>query len=528
VTVATAIGVSGNESVTNGANWTAAAFIALLVLLTRVPYFFDYLIDADESTYLLMGRSLLDGHLPYTQLWDGKPPLAFALVAAFMAGPGNDVVQLRLWGAVLVFISAVLVRAIVRRSVDRQLGTPAALLFVIGCAVTESGQATMMEYVALPFMLGALRMLVDAPVTVVRACLGGALVAAAAMVRLNLAFVAPFLGLALLALSWRAGAVPAIRVAVAFAVGGCVVVALVALPYLLQGDLELFVGSCLGAGMSHSAMQSSWSSMFTLPIERTFGFKRPPGLDNRSFMLALLVWFPAVLGAAYVGWRYRRTGSARRHAIVILGSATAGVALSILLAGIFYEHHTLQLLPFAAILAALAYRQLARVGVAGRIAVIVLAGFSAGMALKPLPYAWKGVIDRAQSGHLMAGPAVELVEYLGPRCADGCTVFLMVDHLGYWLLDKPLPTRVVHPSNIASPYVYTLPGMRSRSPEEEFAAIFASNPTYVVIRAATVRRPRVDDGYDIAQGFLQRNYRKVHEYGSGSRTVDIYERVERN
>jgi len=38
----------------------------------------------------------------------------------------------------------------------------------------------------------------------------------------------------------------------------------------------------------------------------------------------------------------------------------------------------------------------------------------------------------------------------------------------------------------------------------------------------------VDDGYDIAQGFLQRSYQKVHEYGSGSRAAEIYERVERN
>jgi hypothetical protein len=504
-------------------SWAATGLIALLVLLTRVPYFFEYVIDVDESTYLLMGRSLLEGHLPYIQLWDAKPPLAFVLVAGFIAGPGNDVVQLRLWGSIMVFVSAMLVHSIACRSIAPRLATPAAALFVVGCAVTESGQATMMEYVALPFLLGALRAIIDAPLSASRAFLAGALVAAAAMVRLNLGLVAPFLGLALLFLAWRNDASRAMHVAFSYAVGGCVVVALVALPYWARGDIELFVGSSLGAGLSHSAAQSSWSTMFALPIERTFGLRRPPGLGNRALMLALLVWFPAVVGALYVGWRYRRLGAARRHAVAVLGSAMIAVALAILLAGTFYEHHTLQMLPFASILAVIAYRRAAALGAAWRFALIAWALLATALALKPVPYQWKSLITRAQSGHLMAGPIAELADFLRPRCGDGCTVFLMMDHLGYWLLDKPLPTRIAHPSNIASRYVYALPGMRSKSPEEEFAAIFATSPGFVVMRSATTRRPRVDDGYDIALAHLQRSYRKVYEYGTGSRACDIYQ-----
>ena len=203
-----------------------------------------------------------------------------------------------------------------------------------------------------------------------------------------------------------------------------------------------------------------------------------------------------------------------------------GVVLSILLAGSFYEHHTLQFLPFAAILAAIAYRQLGRRGMPLRIAVTVAAVIVAALALKPIPVQWKRVADRVQTGHLMAGPVTELADFLRPRCGADCTVFLMVDHLGYWLLQKPLPTRIAHPTNIAAPYVYTLPGMRSDSPEQEFATIFSGRPDYVVIRSATTRRPRVDDGYEIARGHLRRDYEKVYEYGSGSRAAEIYQRRE--
>jgi hypothetical protein len=502
--------------------WAATGVIALLVLLTRVPYFFVYMIDPDESTYVLMGRSLFEGHLPYIQLWDAKPPLAFVLAAGFMAGPGNDVVQLRLWGSIIVFVSAMLVHSIVRRSVNLRLATPAALLFVIGCAVTRSGQATMMEYVALPFLLGALRVLIDAPVSAQRALVAGGLVAAAALVRLNLGFVAPALGLLLLFRAWNAGPLKAIGVAASFAAGGCIVLGLVAFPYWVGGNLELFVRSCLGAGMSHSATQLSWANALTLPIERTLGLRYPP-VFNRAFILALLVWLPAMVGGVYVAWRYRRLGHSRRHAVQVLGAGSAAVALSILLTGIFYERHTLQLLPFAVILASITYQRLCRRGKAWRVTVLVAASLAAALALKPVPQQWKRVLNRAQDGELMAGPVKVLADYLHPRCGEDCSVFLMIDHLGYWLLDKPLPTKIAHPANLAVPYVYTLPGMRSKGPEEEFTAIFAGKPDYVVIRSAKSRRPRVDDGTDLAMGHLPHHYRKVHEYGSGTSLRDVYQ-----
>jgi len=40
----------------------------------RISTFFQSVIDWDESVYLLMSKSILDGNLPYIQVWDHKPP----------------------------------------------------------------------------------------------------------------------------------------------------------------------------------------------------------------------------------------------------------------------------------------------------------------------------------------------------------------------------------------------------------------------------------------------------------------------
>ena len=50
-----------------------AGFLALTLWLRRFTYVLSAL-DWDESLYLLMARSLLEGHLPYTAIYDNKPP----------------------------------------------------------------------------------------------------------------------------------------------------------------------------------------------------------------------------------------------------------------------------------------------------------------------------------------------------------------------------------------------------------------------------------------------------------------------
>lgn len=55
----------------------ALIYIITLCLVIRLPFFFTTVINWDESTFIIMGQSILDGHLPYTVLWDNKPPLLF-------------------------------------------------------------------------------------------------------------------------------------------------------------------------------------------------------------------------------------------------------------------------------------------------------------------------------------------------------------------------------------------------------------------------------------------------------------------
>jgi 4-amino-4-deoxy-L-arabinose transferase-like glycosyltransferase len=112
-----------------GTGTVAALF--LLCILIRLPFWFPSTIDWDESTFILMGQELLDGRLPYVELWDNKPPLAFAAFTVFIA-LHPSIVAVRVAGALCVFLSALLTYSVARRIGN---ATAAALAVVGGTSV---------------------------------------------------------------------------------------------------------------------------------------------------------------------------------------------------------------------------------------------------------------------------------------------------------------------------------------------------------------------------------------------------------
>jgi 4-amino-4-deoxy-L-arabinose transferase-like glycosyltransferase len=79
-------------------------FLGLLAwsIWIRGPFFGRDYVDKDESTFVHMGTSWAEGHLPYTELWDLKPPMTFAYFAAVVGLFGQHLWLIRLIGAALV------------------------------------------------------------------------------------------------------------------------------------------------------------------------------------------------------------------------------------------------------------------------------------------------------------------------------------------------------------------------------------------------------------------------------------------
>jgi Dolichyl-phosphate-mannose-protein mannosyltransferase len=112
--------------------WLSAA---MLFVVVRALPILSYPPGRDQSTYLLIGRSLLEGKQLYRDLWDNKPPGIFCLYAGISKLFGAAV-----WGVALVDIVWLLVISYcIFRFTDRFLGPAAAAVAV---AVHASWHAT--------------------------------------------------------------------------------------------------------------------------------------------------------------------------------------------------------------------------------------------------------------------------------------------------------------------------------------------------------------------------------------------------
>jgi hypothetical protein len=441
--------------------------LALLSIALRFPYFFPAVINWDESTFILIGQSLLDGALPYTNLWDVKPPLLFGFFALVIGGFGHDIVGVRLAGALCVTIAAFLVHRIARRWWGPKEAAFAAGLTVFMLSARRlSGVATMSELVVLPALLGAVYCWLDDPPKR-RYLLMGALLAAATLIRTNAAIAVLAAGL-LIALEARHR--NSFRPVVAFVAGGMLVVLLTCLPFLLAGDLDAMWNATVVAGFARTGAELPvWQNVLRLGGGAL-------GLSSElSGWLEPFFWGAALVGLVLVFRKPRQDRPAGFPAGAVLALATA---LSIAISGGDHAHYLLQLVPFAALFAA---GLLASLATTGRRVLWATASLAAVSALPPVVGMYDQVRSLAASGQaLRHGPAYEIAAFLERENPERRPVFLLTDHIAYWLLRTAPPTPfVTHPSTLAKPAVLTALGTTAPL---ELKRVFDHQPELVVLQ----------------------------------------------
>src|SRR5262249_22578011 len=163
-------------------------FIATLI---RLPWFFTYVIDWDESLFILVGQALSEGHLPYTVVWDNTPPLGFLFFSAAIRIFPDSLAFIRLAGAFAVSVSSFLLFFIAASFMSLLPAILSAALFIVAVSsLISSGQAVMMEHIALMPLLGALLLIVNGPQSRSSYLFIGVLLGMATLIKLDLVCVA--------------------------------------------------------------------------------------------------------------------------------------------------------------------------------------------------------------------------------------------------------------------------------------------------------------------------------------------------
>ncbi len=513
----------------NSSDAYALIYCLLISGLVRLPFFFEDVLNWDESTFILTGQSLLDGHLPYTQLWDLKPPLLPFAFAIFISLFGKSIVSIRIAGAVCVAFSAWFTYLIGKKIKSPELGLVAATLTVgTLSALNFRHFATMSEHIALVPLLGAMLMLIQKPVTPRRLFWIGLLLSTATMVRLNLAYVA--LGIGLIAVlyldqtyfSFKSFAQSVWVRGYSFALGGLTVVFLTVIPYVVTGQTTVWWRSVVQAPLSYSestysmrqAFDVHWSNFSDLVFDWTSIF-------FYNHVTATILFAGTIVGVFVVisVLVSKKLDSSELRWLVILITFVLTVGLSIANSGQGHLHYLLQIMPFLALIAAFAYAPLFE---SGRWKFSLPLGILAVALMLPHPkyeYMAMRVWDGESINH---GPAFEIAEYFEGLDVEDQSIYMMTSHIAYWFLDKePLTHSSTHPSNITKEYLLQYSSGPGATAETAMSEILEQEPDFIVTRSYISYL----DGFDSARANLDstlaQQYRLVEEFMG----VQIYERV---
>ena len=441
--------------------------ITLLVIATvvRFPFLFPDVINWDESTYILMGQSILEGNLPYVELWEIKPPLAFLPYALISGLFDRSIMAMRI-GALLLVAGTAYLTYIVGYSIwNRRTGLCAALICIIFSSV--NGQSLMTETIAVVPLMGALTLLVVKKHSSRVLYLTGLLLATATLVRLNLAYVALFVGIYLCVKQYQSPGPNFKSELLAYIMGGLSLLFLTALPYLVSDNGGLWFSSVFVAPLNYSIGGISVFEAFTKYIQK-------------GFPKFWLLWSVFLVGTIWLATNWNQQTKREKEGIVLVFIFFLSVLWSILATGRVHFHYLIQIAPLLSLVAGVLISHM----LTKQWRYIVLALMVSGLIfpLKPVFTEYTAVADRMSAGiPLKQGTAYQIARFLEKENPNRAPVYLLDDHIVYWLTHtKPLTKSTTHPSNISKEYLLEIISGPGATALSEMAKVLGQKPLFIV------------------------------------------------
>lgn len=222
------------------------ALLAILAVAVRFVTYGNPALGFDEQFYLLVGDRMLQGELPYVDIFDRKPIGIFLIYAGARMLGGEGFLQYKLIATLFVIATACLIYLLGRQRAGRWGAALAAALYILWLNLMEGeGGQTPVFYNLL--IVGAAWQLFAAMRTperlVPRGALALLLVGAAIQIKYTVVFEGMFFGLAFLWLGWqqRMGWGRWIAFAVAMVALALLPTGLALFCYWMVGEAEAFI-----------------------------------------------------------------------------------------------------------------------------------------------------------------------------------------------------------------------------------------------------------------------------------------------
>lgn len=463
--------------------WALGLLIAATIAI-RAPWFGNPNADIDEQLYSLIGSAMLDGKVPFVDIWDRKPLGLFALFAFTHAAAGPESNAYQILAGLFVFGAGLLTYRLALRLADRVTAAGAALLVII--LVTRCGaHSANAEAFFIPMMLAMAALVCDPshPQARLRTMVAMLLGGLALQVKYTVLPQCLFFGFWALWGEHRRGASLShlAGLAVVFGAFGMLPTALIAAAYALGGHFDAFV----------------FANFVSF-------FKRvPAGRFDPQVAAALGIPLGLAAGGLYAAWRLNPPDDRQRY-LFYVGWLAASLG-TVFLPGTVYIYYTAAVVP-AAVLVGLPLLDRRGLGKLFPLALVLTISVASLLARG-------GVASQASERadiYRLAKAIVPLVD-ARERCLfvfDGPTSL-------YRLTESCLPTKFIYPDHLNNALERDAIGI---SQTGEVRRIIADRPP-VIVTADTALTPQNLESKRLVDRAIAEHYRPLASGTLSGRTI---------
>ncbi len=480
-----------------------------LAFASRAWQFGNPIIQIDEQFYLVVGERMLQGAIPFVDIWDRKPVGTFLIFAATRLLGGDGIIEYQIVATIFAGLTAFLIAVMALRFANARGAASAGFAYLVWLIVFDgAGGQTPVFYNAFMAAAAALAMAaMDAKVSRLRAfaLATGAmlLVGLALQIKYSAVFEGIFFGCALL---WRwtkdtEGLRTVPVVAVSWVCAALLPTFAVWSWYALHGFGSAFVY----ANFLSIFDRSGW------PV--TTLVARLAGIVALASPLLLCAW----LEHGSVREDRSETGRlTRRFAFGWLAAALGGVVVF----GTYFTHYFLPaLVPLCLVCATLLGDPKATISatVAGRRHVLSIAAFAAVSASAVLALS----VPKRLTSRGSADAVLDVATAIN-RNRSGCMLVFDGEPILYHLTNSCAVTTRIFPNHLNDDSERVATGI---DPVAEIHRIFAVERPDIVV---TSDRPDPHNNADTlreVRAELSRHYRLIYERTVGSRDRLVYKRT---
>jgi 4-amino-4-deoxy-L-arabinose transferase-like glycosyltransferase len=472
--------------------WVLPVFLLTAPVL-RASAFFGSVVDWDESLYLLIARTVLEGNAPYTAIWNNTPPGIYFIFAPVLFVFPRSIPAIRALTCVVVSLTAFLLYrlGIALNRGDHAIGLTAGALYVLySSSPAMGGLASNGEIFFNFFTVCGLLTLRTGRSTRNR-FLAGLLFGVGFQIKYHVAF--DFLAGLLIAggqiLSEKAKSRALMRQCSPMMLGFSLPSVVVASYFLTAGHLQDY---------AHCAIVSNL--IYTANCSTDLG--RALSVLADQILAHPLLW----VSSGFIGLRLL-LGRGNGDRLPILIWFIAGL-LGVLATRRFWDHYFLQVLPAMCLLAAHAVLEILRLDMTSlqKAFVLVVLLVSTSM-LSPVHVNLNTAVQLAYQRYVSKtdewkDTPRQIADYVNERAGGGDTIYV-VDYqpVIYFLAQAQPPTRYVFPDHLTNPDLTTMTGI---DPVAELDAIMEKAPLYVVCKREPDYAPSLF--YSTLDGYLAERY----------------------